>query len=62
MRVAKFEPTFLSPLREAFERYACKPLFSFLSCLFFFNFMVSESVAKLIRICKTCDRCHESLK
>ena len=35
MRVAKFEPTFLSPLREAFERYACKPLFSFLSCLFF---------------------------
>ena len=32
---AKFEPTYISPLREAFERCACKPLSSLLSCLFF---------------------------
>ena len=37
MRAAKFEPTYISPMREAFERYACKTLFFFLSCLFFYN-------------------------
>lgn len=28
MKAAKFEPTYISPLGGAFERYACKPLFS----------------------------------
>ena len=54
MRAAKFEPTYISPLREAFERYAFKPLFSPLSCLFF-NFMVSA-----IRI-KECGKVNQDL-
>ena len=36
MMAAKFEPTNISPLTEAFERHACKPLFSFLVLSFFF--------------------------
>ena len=45
MRAAKFKPTNISPLTEAFERYACKPLFSFLvlSFLWYWDQKVRQS-------------------